>query len=36
MPTASRAPRVRLQGVLAASYQYGYRLALLVAGAGAL
>ena len=26
----------RLQGVLAASYQYGYRLALLVAGAGAL
>lgn len=27
---------IRLQGVLAASYQYGYRLALLVAGAGAL
>jgi PAT family beta-lactamase induction signal transducer AmpG len=27
---------MRLQGVLAASYQYGYRLALLVAGAGAL
>ena len=26
----------RLQGVLAASYQYGYRVALLVAGAGAL
>jgi PAT family beta-lactamase induction signal transducer AmpG len=26
----------QLQGVLAASYQYGYRLALLVAGAGAL
>ena len=26
----------KLQGVLAASYQYGYRLALLVAGAGAL
>lgn len=26
----------RLQGVLAAAYQYGYRLALLVAGAGAL
>ena len=27
---------VRMQGVLAAAYQYGYRLALLVAGAGAL
>ena len=26
----------RLQGLLAAAYQYGYRLALLVAGAGAL
>ena len=26
----------QLQGVLAASYQYGYRLAMLVAGAGAL
>jgi PAT family beta-lactamase induction signal transducer AmpG len=26
----------RMQGVLAAAYQYGYRLALLVAGAGAL
>jgi PAT family beta-lactamase induction signal transducer AmpG len=26
----------RLQGVLAAAYQYGYRMALLVAGAGAL
>ena len=26
----------KLQGVLAASYQYGYRMALLVAGAGAL
>jgi PAT family beta-lactamase induction signal transducer AmpG len=26
----------RMQGVLAAAYQYGYRMALLVAGAGAL
>ena len=26
----------QLQGVLAASYQYGYRMALLVAGAGAI
>jgi PAT family beta-lactamase induction signal transducer AmpG len=30
------ASATQLQGVLAASYQYGYRLALLVAGAGAL
>ena len=36
MPIESSAPRSELQGVLAASYQYGYRLALLVAGAGAL
>ena len=27
---------VQMQGVLAASYQYGYRVAMLVAGAGAL
>jgi PAT family beta-lactamase induction signal transducer AmpG len=27
---------VKMQGVLAAAYQYGYRVAMLVAGAGAL